>query len=75
MKQLRYQLADVVTERAFGGNSVAVFPDARGLDGRGVRIVAEGIAPHRTPMLASSFRRRRDPGALIKANKCDDSEC
>src|SRR5215470_15681759 len=31
MKQLHYCLVDVFTNRPFGGNQLAVFPDARGL--------------------------------------------
>ena len=32
MKQLHYSLVDVFTNQPFGGNQLAVFPDARGLD-------------------------------------------
>ena len=31
MKQLHYSLVDVFTNQPFGGNQLAVFPDARGL--------------------------------------------
>src|ERR1700733_1638221 len=31
MRKFQYCLADVFTPRAFGGNQLAVFPDARGL--------------------------------------------
>jgi trans-2,3-dihydro-3-hydroxyanthranilate isomerase len=31
MKQLHYCLVDVFTNQPFGGNQLAVFPDARGL--------------------------------------------
>src|SRR5205809_7958753 len=31
MKQLQYSLVDVFTNQPFGGNQLAVFPDARGL--------------------------------------------
>jgi trans-2,3-dihydro-3-hydroxyanthranilate isomerase len=32
MRELAYRLVDVFTDRPFGGNPLAVFPDARGLD-------------------------------------------
>jgi len=31
MRKLRYHLVDVFTDRAFGGNPLAVFPHARGV--------------------------------------------
>ncbi len=36
----RYLTADVFTDRRFGGNPLAVFPDARGLDGSRMQLIA-----------------------------------
>ncbi|HEU4566103.1 MAG TPA: PhzF family phenazine biosynthesis protein [Gemmatimonadaceae bacterium] len=35
-----YVTADIFTDRIFGGNPLAVFPDARGLDGAGMQAIA-----------------------------------
>jgi len=42
---MRYQFhtADVFTDRPFGGNPLAVFPDARGLNGRQMQQVAQEL--------------------------------
>ena len=37
---MRYLVADVFTDVAFGGNQLAVFPDAAGLDGRQMQAIA-----------------------------------
>lgn len=37
---MRYLVADVFTDVAYGGNPLAVFPDAAGLDGRQMQLIA-----------------------------------
>jgi trans-2,3-dihydro-3-hydroxyanthranilate isomerase len=38
--KFRYYTADVFTDRTFGGNQLAVFPDARGIDGERMQEIA-----------------------------------
>ncbi len=40
---MQYVLADVFTDVAFGGNQLAVFPDAAGLDGRQMQAIAREL--------------------------------
>ena len=40
MKNAQYVIADVFTERQFGGNQLAVFTDGRGLDSRTMQDLA-----------------------------------
>jgi trans-2,3-dihydro-3-hydroxyanthranilate isomerase len=40
MRTYRYHRVDVFTDRPFGGNPLAVFPAAEGLDGREMQIIA-----------------------------------
>ncbi len=40
MPSYRFLTADVFTARPFGGNQLAVLPDARGLDDRRMQAVA-----------------------------------
>ena len=40
---LRYHTLDVFTDRPFGGNPLAVFPDARGLDGATMQALAREL--------------------------------
>ncbi len=40
MAKYRYYTADVFTDRVFGGNQLAVFPDARGIDGARMQAIA-----------------------------------
>ena len=41
MKKLRYHLVDVFTNKAFGGNQLAVFTDARGLSSEVMQAIAK----------------------------------
>ena len=43
MKKLRYHLVDVFTNRAFGGNPVPVFTDARGLSPEIMQAIAREL--------------------------------
>ena len=43
MRKLRYSLADVFTRRAFGGNQLAVFTDARDLSQELMQALAREI--------------------------------
>ncbi len=43
MKQLRYYTADVFTDRPFGGNPLAVFPEARGLSDEQMQAIAREL--------------------------------
>jgi len=47
-----FQTVDVFTDRQFGGNPVAVIPDARGLSGAQMQAIAAPVKstsePHRT---------------------------
>jgi trans-2,3-dihydro-3-hydroxyanthranilate isomerase len=40
LAKYRYYTADVFTDRVFGGNQLAVFPDARGIDGARMQAIA-----------------------------------
>ena len=40
MKEFSYYTADVFTDQVFGGNPLAVLPDARGLDTRSMQLIA-----------------------------------
>ncbi|HEY5775436.1 MAG TPA: PhzF family phenazine biosynthesis protein, partial [Xanthomonadales bacterium] len=40
MMKLKYYICDVFTDRRFGGNQLAVLPDARGLDDRQMQQIA-----------------------------------
>jgi trans-2,3-dihydro-3-hydroxyanthranilate isomerase len=40
LAKYKYLTADVFTDRAFGGNQLAVFPDARGIDGARMQEIA-----------------------------------
>jgi hypothetical protein len=46
MKEFHYQLVDVFTSQAFGGNQLAVFTEARGLTSQVMQQIAKG---NRTP--------------------------
>ena len=68
----RYCTADVFTDRAFGGNQLAVFPDARGMDSARMQEVAREFNYSETtfvlpPESAKHTRRVRifTPGAEI----------
>ena len=41
MSNYRYLLLDVFTDRRFGGNPLAVFPDARGIDAKTMQAIAK----------------------------------
>ena len=41
MSRYRYVLVDVFTDRPFGGNPLAVFPDARGIDAKTMQLIAK----------------------------------
>jgi trans-2,3-dihydro-3-hydroxyanthranilate isomerase len=43
MKQMHYSLVDVFTNRPFGGNQLAVFPDARGLTAETMQALAKEL--------------------------------
>lgn len=43
MQRLRYVLVDVFTNRAFGGNPLAVFPDGKGLTGTHMQALAKEL--------------------------------
>lgn len=43
MPKFRYLLVDVFTDRAFGGNPLAVFPDGRGLDEKQMQAIANEL--------------------------------
>ena len=43
MKQMHYSLLDVFTNRPFGGNQLAVFPDARGLTAETMQALAKEL--------------------------------
>lgn len=43
MKQLHYSLVDVFTNQPFGGNQLAVFPDARGLTAETMQALAKEL--------------------------------
>ena len=43
MKQMHYSLVDVFTKRPFGGNQLAVFPDARGLTTETMQALAKEL--------------------------------
>jgi|SRR6266849_7439655 len=43
MRKLRYHLVDVFTDRAFGGNQLAVFTDARGLSAGIMQAIAKEL--------------------------------
>ena len=43
MHAYRYILADVFTDRAFGGNPLAVFPDAGGLTGAQMQVLTKEL--------------------------------
>src|SRR5437763_3874989 len=43
MKQLHYSLVDVFTNQPFGGNQLAVFPDARGLTTETMQALAKEL--------------------------------
>jgi trans-2,3-dihydro-3-hydroxyanthranilate isomerase len=59
-----FHTADVFTDRAFGGNQLAVFPDARGLDDRRMQLIAREFNYSETvfvfpPEAAENTRRLR----------------
>ena len=64
--RFRFILADVFTDRIFGGNPLAVFPHAAGLDARVMQRLAAEIGfsetvfvfPSEKPTLQGSFNRR-----------------
>ena len=41
MREYRYIIADVFTDRAFTGNPLAIFPDARGLNSEEMQVIAK----------------------------------
>lgn len=43
MRQLRYYTADVFTDRAFGGNPLAVFPETQGLSDKQMQAIAREL--------------------------------
>jgi trans-2,3-dihydro-3-hydroxyanthranilate isomerase len=43
LMRYRYLTADVFTDRPFGGNPLAVFPDARGIPGERMQQVAREL--------------------------------
>ena len=43
MTPLRYYTADVFTDRAFGGNPLAVFPEAQGLTDEQMKNIAREL--------------------------------
>lgn len=45
MKEYRFIQVDVFTDRAFGGNPLAVFPEAEGLDHKGDAAPGPGDEP------------------------------
>jgi predicted PhzF superfamily epimerase YddE/YHI9 len=48
-----FSLVDVFTDRPFGGNRLAVFPDATGIAGRDHAAAGLGVQPQRRPMTCS----------------------
>lgn len=60
MKKLRYQLVDVFTDRAFGGNSLAVFPDARDLTAEKMQAIARELNLSETAFVLPPADSRND---------------
>jgi trans-2,3-dihydro-3-hydroxyanthranilate isomerase len=60
---LRYHLLDVFTSRPFGGNPLAVFPDAAGLTGETMQAIAGELGLSESIFLLPPTR----PGALRRA--------
>ena len=54
--ELKYHLLDVFTERPFGGNQLAVFPGADGLDARDMQRIAGELALSETAFVLPSRR-------------------
>ena len=54
--ELKYHLLDVFTERPFGGNQLAVFPGADGLDARDMQRIAGELAISETAFVLPSRR-------------------
>lgn len=55
-KSYRYRLVDVFTETALEGNPLAVFPDARGLDGETMQKIARELNLSETTFVLPSTR-------------------
>ena len=60
MKKLRYHLVDVFTDRAFGGNQLAVFTDARGLSPEIMQAVAKELNLSETTFVLPPEDSRND---------------
>jgi trans-2,3-dihydro-3-hydroxyanthranilate isomerase len=60
MKKLRYQLVDVFTDRAFGGNPLAVFPDARDLTPTQMQAIARELNLSETAFVLPPTDSRND---------------
>lgn len=57
----RYLTADVFTDRPFGGNPLAVFPDARGLPPERMQQIARELNLSETVFVVPPSRRGSDP--------------
>lgn len=60
MKKLRYHLVDVFTNKAFGGNQLAVFPDGRGLSPEIMQAIAKEFNLSETTFVLPPENSRND---------------
>ena len=67
--RVRYYTCDVFTDTRFGGNQLAVLPEADGLDGRRMQQIAREFNFSETTFVLPSPRPATPPGAHLHADE------
>ena len=65
MSTYRYLLLDVFTDRPFGGNPLAVFPDARGIDAKTMQAIAKEFNLSETTFVLPPTEKNADSQVRI----------